>query len=117
MCDVFSTNPFEESPDFDDAGSRFSSRPLAIDDIRQQQEQIIRGLLLTNSKMSLKRNLKISELLILRTFVFVTEQDAGLESLGAIISRQKQLALDIGNEVDDQTGNLRYFVQHYCFMV
>ncbi|KAL3875536.1 hypothetical protein ACJMK2_033480 [Sinanodonta woodiana] len=32
----------------------------------------------------------------------IQEQDQGLEALSGVISRQKQIALDIGNEVDDQ---------------
>ncbi len=43
----------------------------------------------------------------------ISEQDAGLESLGAIISRQKQIALDIGNEVDDQTGTCTVFLSTF----
>ena len=33
------------------------------------------------------------------------EQDDGLEALSSVIGRQKQMALDLGNEVDDQNGN------------
>ena len=36
-----------------------------------------------------------------------SEQDDGLESLSSVIGRQKQMALDLGNEVDDQNGNDR----------
>ena len=39
-----------------------------------------------------------------RSVVF-TEQDTGLEALSSVIGRQKQMALDLGNEVDDQNGN------------
>ena len=34
-----------------------------------------------------------------------TEQDTGLEALSNVIGRQKQMALDLGTEVDDQNGN------------
>lgn len=34
------------------------------------------------------------------------DQDEGLEALSNIISRQKHMALDIGNEVDAQNGKL-----------
>ena len=37
--------------------------------------------------------------------VVFTEQDTGLEALSSVIGRQKQMALDLGNEVDDQNGN------------
>ena len=33
-----------------------------------------------------------------------SEQDEGLEALSSVLSRQKQMALDIGNEVDGQNG-------------
>lgn len=32
----------------------------------------------------------------------IHEQDRGLEALSHVVSRQKQMAIDIGNEVDDQ---------------
>lgn len=32
------------------------------------------------------------------------EQDRGLDSLSKVIARQKQMAVDIGNEVDGQNG-------------
>lgn len=31
-------------------------------------------------------------------------QDAGLDALAAVISRQKQMGQDIGNELDEQNG-------------
>lgn len=34
----------------------------------------------------------------------VTEQDQGLEALSRVVGRQKQMAIDIGNEVDSQNG-------------
>lgn len=36
------------------------------------------------------------------------EQDRGLEALSKVIGRQKQIALDIGNEVEEQNGNHNY---------
>lgn len=33
-----------------------------------------------------------------------TEQDAGLDALSSIISRQKQMGQEIGNELDEQNG-------------
>ena len=32
------------------------------------------------------------------------EQDHGLEALSRVVDRQKQIALDIGTEVDSQNG-------------
>ena len=37
------------------------------------------------------------------TFLFA-EQDEGLDVLSQVLSRQKHMALDIGNEVDVQNG-------------
>ncbi|XP_072497166.1 syntaxin-8 [Notamacropus eugenii] len=48
------------------------TRGLGFDDLRQQQQKIIQ------------------------------EQDAGLDALSSIISRQKQMGQDIGNELDEQ---------------
>lgn len=73
------TNPFADDPwgeggstvGFQD-GARTSAPDdnLTVDQIRQQQQQLIR------------------------------EQDQGLDALSRVIGRQKQIALDIGNEVD-----------------
>lgn len=35
---------------------------------------------------------------------FLSEQDAGLDALSSIISRQKQMGQEIGNELDEQNG-------------
>nr|XP_045380741.1 syntaxin-8 isoform X1 [Camelus bactrianus] len=51
------------------------TRGLGFDEIRQQQQQIIQ------------------------------EQDAGLDALSSIISRQKQMGQEIGNELDEQNGS------------
>ncbi|XP_010156151.1 PREDICTED: syntaxin-8-like, partial [Eurypyga helias] len=48
------------------------TRGLGFDDLRQQQRRIIE------------------------------EQDAGLDALSSIISRQKQMGQEIGNELDEQ---------------
>lgn len=37
-------------------------------------------------------------------YLLFVEQDKGLDSLSKVISRQKQMAIDIGNEVDGQNG-------------
>ncbi|KAM9515650.1 syntaxin-8 isoform 5-T5 [Guaruba guarouba] len=50
------------------------TRGLGCDDLRQQQRRIIE------------------------------EQDAGLDALSSIISRQKQMGQEIGNELDEQNG-------------
>ncbi|XP_051851643.1 syntaxin-8 isoform X2 [Antechinus flavipes] len=50
------------------------TRGLGFDDLRQQQQKIIQ------------------------------EQDAGLDALSSIISRQKQMGQEIGNELDEQNA-------------
>lgn len=40
-------------------------------------------------------------------FVCLPEQDAGLDALASIISRQKQMGQEIGNELDEQNGKSR----------
>lgn len=35
---------------------------------------------------------------------FSLAQDAGLDALAAVISRQKQMGQEIGNELDEQNG-------------
>ena len=37
-----------------------------------------------------------------------SEQDQGLEALSRVIGRQKQMAIDIGDEVDSQNGIINY---------
>ncbi|KFO18879.1 Syntaxin-8 [Fukomys damarensis] len=53
------------------------TRGLGFDDLRQQQQKIIQ------------------------------EQDAGLDALSSIISRQKQMGQEIGNELDEQNALAR----------
>jgi len=38
--------------------------------------------------------------------VSLAEQDEGLEALSRVVGHQKQIALDIGNEVESQNGRL-----------
>ncbi|RMB95047.1 hypothetical protein DUI87_28489 [Hirundo rustica rustica] len=57
------------------------TRGLGFDELRQQQRRIIE------------------------------EQDAGLDALSSIISRQKQMGQEIGNELDEQNGKAQQ-VQH-----
>ena len=38
-------------------------------------------------------------------FIVCSEQDQGLEALSRVVGRQKQTALDIGNEVESQNGS------------
>ncbi|XP_075375317.1 syntaxin-8 isoform X1 [Mycteria americana] len=54
------------------------TRGLGFDDLRQQQRRIIE------------------------------EQDAGLDALSSIISRQKQMGQEIGNELDEQNDQSRF---------
>lgn len=37
-------------------------------------------------------------------FCFGAEQDAGLDALSSILSRQKQMGQEIGNELEEQNG-------------
>ena len=43
---------------------------------------------------------------IKQSYVYILEQDRGLEALGHVIARQKHMALDIGTEVDQQNGKI-----------
>lgn len=43
----------------------------------------------------------------------IAEQDKGLDVLAQVIGRQKQMALDIGNEVDVQNGII-FFAKATC---
>lgn len=36
--------------------------------------------------------------------MLLAEQDQGLDALSSVLSRQKQMAVDIGDEVDSQNG-------------
>lgn len=47
-----------------------------------------------------------NKLFVILLFCTYTEQDSGLDALSHVLSRQKQMALDIGNEVDYQDGIL-----------
>lgn len=40
----------------------------------------------------------------LTALLLLSEQDAGLDALSSIISRQKQMGQEIGNELDEQNG-------------
>lgn len=40
----------------------------------------------------------------LQVFFFCAEQDAGLEALSSVLSRQKQMGQEIGNELEEQNG-------------
>uniref|UniRef100_A0A2C9L213 t-SNARE coiled-coil homology domain-containing protein n=1 Tax=Biomphalaria glabrata TaxID=6526 RepID=A0A2C9L213_BIOGL len=44
--------------------------------------------------------------------MFPPEQDRGLDALSHVISRQKQMAIDIGNEVDGQNELLDDIIDH-----
>ncbi|KAF2986719.1 hypothetical protein EK904_000219 [Melospiza melodia maxima] len=59
------------------------TRGLGFDELRQQQRRIIE------------------------------EQDAGLDALSSIISRQKQMGQEIGNELDEQNGKDQV-LPHVC---
>lgn len=43
------------------------------------------------------------------------EQDAGLDALSSIISRQKQMGQEIGNELDEQNGKNK--IQRLIFVL
>lgn len=46
---------------------------------------------------------------LLFLFSISTAQDAGLDALAAVISRQKMMGQEIGNELDEQNGKF-YFI-------
>jgi hypothetical protein len=53
-------------------------------------------------------------------FYLLAEQDKGLESLSHVITRQKQMAIDIGDEVDSQNGKTItqvFFLSEVCLFV
>lgn len=41
-------------------------------------------------------------------FCLLTAQDAGLDALAAVISRQKMMGQEIGNELDEQNGKFEF---------
>lgn len=45
-----------------------------------------------------------------------TEQDAGLDALSSIISRQKQMGQEIGNELDEQNGKNKTQRDSFCLI-
>lgn len=63
------------------------TRGLGFDEIRQQQQKIIQ------------------------------EQDAGLDALSSIISRQKQMGQEIGNELEEQNGKNISEIDQICHLV
>jgi hypothetical protein len=42
--------------------------------------------------------------------IYISDQEQGLEALSKVISRQKEIAETIGNEVDLQNGKLLWMV-------
>lgn len=55
-----------------------------------------------------KSNGKNCEILISCLIIFILEQDTGLENLSKIISRQKNIATAISEEVDYHNGIILY---------
>lgn len=49
--------------------------------------------------------------------LFLSEQDAGLDALSSIISRQKQMGQEIGNELDEQNGKSTSEIDQMCHLV
>ena len=41
----------------------------------------------------------------------IERQDQGLDDLAAIIRRQREIGITIGNEVDQQNGNIKIFIR------
>lgn len=58
--------------------------------------------------------LVFSSLIVL---LFFLEQDAGLDALSSIISRQKQMGQEIGNELDEQNGKDTAAFDRLCRLV
>ena len=46
----------------------------------------------------------------------LSEQDAGLDALSSIISRQKQMGREIGNELDEQNGKSVSEMDQICHL-
>lgn len=46
----------------------------------------------------------------------LSEQDAGLDALSSIISRQKQMGREIGNELDEQNGKSASEIDQICHL-
>ncbi|MEQ2221739.1 hypothetical protein ILYODFUR_018733 [Ilyodon furcidens] len=44
---------------------------------------------------------------------FLSAQDAGLDALAAVISRQKTMGQEIGNELDEQNGRVNVPLLHF----
>lgn len=53
----------------------------------------------------------------LSVLLFLSEQDAGLDALSSIISRQKQMGQEIGNELEEQNGKNISEIDHICYLV
>lgn len=51
---------------------------------------------------------------LLTVYCFLSEQDAGLDALSSIISRQKQMGQEIGNELDEQNGKNVFETDELC---
>ncbi|RXN07214.1 syntaxin-8-like isoform X2 [Labeo rohita] len=66
------------------------TRGLSFGEIKHQQQQIIEVLY---SHVS-----------------FSLAQDAGLDALAAVISRQKQMGQEIGNELDEQNDAIKHLI-------
>ena len=49
--------------------------------------------------------------------IIFLEQDRGLDALSRIIGRQKQIAVQIGNEVETQNGLFQYFISTTYMLV
>ena len=63
-----------------------------------QQDKILQG---TNFNM-----LSVDFMLFPLSFFFFVEQNKGLEELGKVIAKQKQIGQTISDEVDHQNGKL-----------
>ncbi|XP_029456184.1 syntaxin-8 isoform X2 [Rhinatrema bivittatum] len=82
------------------------TRGLGFGEIRQQQQRIIADCcLLHNSSQGVRFstiNMERKDQRTHRGKGQKREQDAGLDALSSVLSRQKQMGQDIGNELDEQ---------------
>ncbi|XP_029456188.1 syntaxin-8 isoform X5 [Rhinatrema bivittatum] len=85
------------------------TRGLGFGEIRQQQQRIIADCcLLHNSSQGVRFstiNMERKDQRTHRGKGQKREQDAGLDALSSVLSRQKQMGQDIGNELDEQNAS------------
>ena len=82
----------------DDDNDKPIDTQVSVSDLMTQQDKILQG---TNFNM-----LSVDFMLFPLSFFFFVEQNKGLEELGKVIAKQKQIGQTISDEVDHQNGKL-----------